>query len=439
MLDPRRAGSPRSAPARWTACAFSSGRSRRRCSCERTAEGPPRPAASRSRAPGGPGCSPPRTNPRRAAVRGGSFPRSRTSRSSMRASFSSGPAVRGPGDARVCRPRAERSSALIGRSVAPGRGRWRPAAGGLAGPRSGPWVIRTAPQVRRLAMTWPSTSSRYGVNAGYVRELFEDWKSDPQRVEESQRRIFERAGDTPRGAQRGRRCERPSSPISTPRATPARGAGRRRGQIAVNMEASLELPVASVRTLSARSSARTGRSSTSTCSCAPSARRASPTSWPTPGADARRAAAVAVLVRRARREALPPRACAPTSASPSTSRGPRATCSSCRASRPPRPWTSASSTGPSRTSSSAAAWAASTADFAETTCTLTNPGGFGTVMSVPRLMPGEGLIVATGSIGVPPGSATCRAPPSPSAIGPVMAMTSTYDHRVIQGASRACS
>ena len=35
--------------------------------------------------------------------------------------------------------------------------------------------------------------------------------------------------------------------------------------------------------------------------------------------------------------------------------------------------------------------------------TLTNPGGLGTVASVPRLMPGQGTIVATGAIGYPPG------------------------------------
>ena len=37
--------------------------------------------------------------------------------------------------------------------------------------------------------------------------------------------------------------------------------------------------------------------------------------------------------------------------------------------------------------------------------TLTNPGGIGTVASVPRLMPGQGTIVATGAIGYPPGLA----------------------------------
>jgi 2-oxoglutarate dehydrogenase E1 component len=63
--------------------------------------------------------------------------------------------------------------------------------------------------------------------------------------------------------------------------------------------------------------------------------------------------------------------------------------------------------------------------------TLTNPGGLGTVASVPRLMSGQGTIVATGAIGYPPGLAKAG-----EAIGAekVMTMTSTYDHRVIQGA-----
>ena len=41
--------------------------------------------------------------------------------------------------------------------------------------------------------------------------------------------------------------------------------------------------------------------------------------------------------------------------------------------------------------------------------TLTNPGGIGTVASVPRLMPGQGTIVATGAIGYPPGLTRRRA------------------------------
>jgi 2-oxoglutarate decarboxylase len=62
---------------------------------------------------------------------------------------------------------------------------------------------------------------------------------------------------------------------------------------------------------------------------------------------------------------------------------------------------------------------------------LTNPGGLGTVASVPRLMVGQGTIVATGSIAYPVGLETIGAQ-----IGAekVMTMTSTYDHRIIQGA-----
>ncbi len=62
---------------------------------------------------------------------------------------------------------------------------------------------------------------------------------------------------------------------------------------------------------------------------------------------------------------------------------------------------------------------------------LTNPGGIGTVASVPRLMVGNGTIIATGSIAYPVGLAGVG-----GAIGAekVMTMTSTYDHRIIQGA-----
>ncbi len=74
-------------------------------------------------------------------------------------------------------------------------------------------------------------------------------------------------------------------------------------------------------------------------------------------------------------------------------------------------------------------------DFAGATMTLTNPGGLGTVASVPRLMPGQGTIIATGAIAYPP----AFAPVDPATlkqlgVGKTMTMTSTYDHRVIQGA-----
>ncbi|HVW18776.1 MAG TPA: multifunctional oxoglutarate decarboxylase/oxoglutarate dehydrogenase thiamine pyrophosphate-binding subunit/dihydrolipoyllysine-residue succinyltransferase subunit, partial [Solirubrobacteraceae bacterium] len=70
-------------------------------------------------------------------------------------------------------------------------------------------------------------------------------------------------------------------------------------------------------------------------------------------------------------------------------------------------------------------------DLVGANVTLTNPGGIGTVASVPRLMTGQGTIVATGSIAYPVGLGEIGA-----AIGAekVMTMTSTYDHRIIQGA-----
>ncbi|MFI4977631.1 MAG: multifunctional oxoglutarate decarboxylase/oxoglutarate dehydrogenase thiamine pyrophosphate-binding subunit/dihydrolipoyllysine-residue succinyltransferase subunit [Solirubrobacterales bacterium] len=63
--------------------------------------------------------------------------------------------------------------------------------------------------------------------------------------------------------------------------------------------------------------------------------------------------------------------------------------------------------------------------------TLTNPGGLGTVASVPRLMSGQGTIVATGSIAYPVGLGNIGA-----MIGAekTVTITSTYDHRIIQGA-----
>ncbi|MCL4794398.1 MAG: multifunctional oxoglutarate decarboxylase/oxoglutarate dehydrogenase thiamine pyrophosphate-binding subunit/dihydrolipoyllysine-residue succinyltransferase subunit [Bryobacteraceae bacterium] len=74
-------------------------------------------------------------------------------------------------------------------------------------------------------------------------------------------------------------------------------------------------------------------------------------------------------------------------------------------------------------------------DFAGTTISLTNPGTVGTKGSVPRLMPGQGAIIATGSIDFPPEfqgvSEDLRAQ---LGICKVMTMTCTYDHRIIQGA-----
>jgi 2-oxoglutarate dehydrogenase E1 component len=74
-------------------------------------------------------------------------------------------------------------------------------------------------------------------------------------------------------------------------------------------------------------------------------------------------------------------------------------------------------------------------DFAGTTVTLTNPGTLGTVQSVPRLMPGQGAIIGVGALGYPPGyEATDPGVLAELGIGKVVTLTSTYDHRVIQGA-----
>jgi 2-oxoglutarate decarboxylase len=74
-------------------------------------------------------------------------------------------------------------------------------------------------------------------------------------------------------------------------------------------------------------------------------------------------------------------------------------------------------------------------DMQGATMTLTNPGGIGTVASVPRLMPGQGCIVATGAITLPPGLRGMeKSRLAELGVSKVMTMTSTYDHRVIQGA-----
>jgi 2-oxoglutarate dehydrogenase E1 component len=74
-------------------------------------------------------------------------------------------------------------------------------------------------------------------------------------------------------------------------------------------------------------------------------------------------------------------------------------------------------------------------DFEGTTVSLTNPGTLGTTASVPRLMPGQGLIVATGAIEYPAEfAAMSPATLSSLAVSKVVTVTSTYDHRIIQGA-----
>lgn len=74
-------------------------------------------------------------------------------------------------------------------------------------------------------------------------------------------------------------------------------------------------------------------------------------------------------------------------------------------------------------------------DFAGTTITLTNPGTLGTVHSVPRLMQGQGAIIGVGAMDYPAEyQGASDETIAGLGISKVMTLTSTYDHRVIQGA-----
>ena len=74
-------------------------------------------------------------------------------------------------------------------------------------------------------------------------------------------------------------------------------------------------------------------------------------------------------------------------------------------------------------------------DFEGTTISLTNPGTIGTVGSVPRLMSGQSMIVASGAIEYP-AEYQAMSPEALSQLGvsKVVQISNTYDHRLIQGA-----
>lgn len=74
-------------------------------------------------------------------------------------------------------------------------------------------------------------------------------------------------------------------------------------------------------------------------------------------------------------------------------------------------------------------------DFQNTTISITNPGTIGTVSSVPRLMQGQGAIIATGSINYPAEyQSMAQDVLNQLGVSKVMTVTCTYDHRIIQGA-----
>jgi 2-oxoglutarate dehydrogenase E1 component/2-oxoglutarate decarboxylase len=76
-----------------------------------------------------------------------------------------------------------------------------------------------------------------------------------------------------------------------------------------------------------------------------------------------------------------------------------------------------------------------TEDFQSVTISLTNPGGIGTVHSVPRLMQGQGAIIGVGAMEYPAEfQGASEEQIAKLAISKIITLTSTYDHRVIQGA-----
>src|SRR5919112_2083743 len=74
-------------------------------------------------------------------------------------------------------------------------------------------------------------------------------------------------------------------------------------------------------------------------------------------------------------------------------------------------------------------------DYSGTTISLTNPGGIGTVHSMPRLMAGQGTIIGVGAMEYPaPFSGMSEDQIADMAVSKIVTLTSTYDHRIIQGA-----
>ncbi|BCY14780.1 alpha-ketoglutarate decarboxylase [Actinoplanes sp. L3-i22] len=74
-------------------------------------------------------------------------------------------------------------------------------------------------------------------------------------------------------------------------------------------------------------------------------------------------------------------------------------------------------------------------DYNGTTISLTNPGGIGTVHSIPRLMNGQSAIIGVGSLEYPaPYAGMSDETLTDHGVSKVTTLTSTYDHRVIQGA-----
>src|SRR5262249_59466196 len=76
-----------------------------------------------------------------------------------------------------------------------------------------------------------------------------------------------------------------------------------------------------------------------------------------------------------------------------------------------------------------------TDDFAGTTISLTNPGTIGTNHSMPRLMAGQGAIIGVGAMEYPAEfQGMSEETLADLGVSKIITLTSTYDHRIIQGA-----
>ncbi len=290
----------------------------------------------------------------------------------------------------------------------------------------------------------------YGVNAAYVQGLYEEWKQDATRVDESWRKLFERADErSERSAARQEAAASTATATEAPPRVPERVEAEEApsglepltgvaSRIAANMAESLEIPTAtSVRTLPAKALVENrailnehlevralGKASfTHLIAYAlaralgefPNLRTAfvEQNGKPFKRTDAHVNLGIAIDIDSAKGRML---------VVPSIKAAETLDFATFRA-------TYEDLVARARTGK------LTTSDYQGTNVTLTNPGGFGTEMSVPRLMKGQGLIVATGAIGVPPHLALASpAALAQAAVGPVVNVTSTYDHRVIQGA-----
>jgi len=287
--------------------------------------------------------------------------------------------------------------------------------------------------------------AEYGINADYALELFDRWRSDPGLVDEDWREYFESLTGTREPAPPAAPPPAPPTPPSpSPRPASEAAAGERqpiRGaalQIAQNMRASLEVPTATSQRQVAIKLLEENRRLANDYRAANDERKLSFThliawaalralrdfprlndAFASEGEPARVlrpeihfGIAVDVEKRDGSRSLLVPNV-----------KNAQAMAF--------RDFVGAMDDVVSR----ARAGRLAIADFQGTTISLTNPGPMGTTASVARLMPGQGLILATGAIDWPAGFAA-MAPEAISNLGisKVMTLSCTYDHRIIQGA-----